>query len=79
MPSSKSKAFIFSTSGYGTTDPHDKLWRILEPNGFAKAGDFACKGWDTWSPLKLVGGINKGRPDESDLEEARKFAKGLLA
>ena len=79
MPSSKSKAFIFSTSGYGTTDPHAKLWRILEPKGFTKAGDFACKAWDTWSPFKLVGGINKGRPNENDLKKAREFAKGLKA
>jgi flavodoxin len=77
LPSSRSKAFVFSTSGFGTTDPHDKMWKILEPKGFAKGGDFACKAWDTFAPLKLVGGINKGRPDENDLNKAREFAKGL--
>jgi hypothetical protein len=39
--------------------------------------DFACKGWDTWGPFKLVGGINKGRPKEKELDMAREFAKGL--
>ena len=77
IPSSKSKAFIFSTSGFGRTDPHAKLWSILELKGFTKGGDFACKAWDTWSPFKLVGGINKGRPDERDLEKASEFAKQL--
>jgi hypothetical protein len=27
--------------------------------------------------LKLFGGINKGRPNEEDLEDARIFAMGL--
>jgi len=45
--------------------------------GFSIVGDFSCKGWTTWGPLKLFGGTNKGRPNEEDLEEARVFARGL--
>jgi len=77
IPPSKLKAFIFSTSGYGTTNFHKGLKDVLEAKGFQIIGDFACKGWDTWTPFKLVGGINKGRPDENDLARAREFAKGL--
>jgi flavodoxin len=78
MPPSKSRAFIFSTSGFGTTDSHVKLRKILDSKGFTAGEDFACKALDTWAPFKLVGGINKGRPDVSDLEKAREFAKGLM-
>lgn len=28
--------------------------------------------------LSMIGGRNKGHPDEKDLENARRFAKGLL-
>jgi hypothetical protein len=28
-------------------------------------------------PFKLIGGINKGRPDEKDLKQAEIFARGL--
>jgi len=77
IPPSKSKAFIFSTSGYGTINFHKSLREVLEAKGFQIIGDFACKGWDTWTPFKLVGGINKGMPDENDLARAREFAKGL--
>jgi flavodoxin len=77
MPSSQSRAFVFSTSGFGTTDFHIKLKNELEAKGYRIVGDFACKAWDTFAPFKLVGGINKGRPDEKDLESAREFAKGL--
>lgn len=77
MPQSNCKAIIFSTSGYGKTDVHDALRKKLEGKGCQIAGDFACKGWNTYKPFKLVGGINKGRPDENDLARAREFAKGL--
>jgi len=77
MPESNCKAFIFSTSGYGKTDVHGALRKELEEKGCQIVGDFACKGWDTYKPFKLVGGINKGRPNEDDLVLARTFAKGL--
>ena len=77
MPQSNFKAIIFSTSGCGKTDVHDALRKKLEGKECQIAGDFACKGWDTYKPFKLVGGINKGRPDENDLARAREFAKGL--
>lgn len=40
-------------------------------------GEFGCKGYDTFGPFKLVGGIAKGRPNERDLEKAQAFFLGL--
>ncbi len=77
MPQCNCKAFIFSTSGYGNTNVHDALRKELERKGCRIVGDFACKGWDTYKPFKLVGGINKGRPNEDDLARGREFAKSL--
>ena len=42
-------------------------------------GAFSCKGYDTFGPFKLVGGIAKGHPDERDLENARAFYRQLRA
>lgn len=42
-------------------------------------GEFSCKGYDTFGPFKLVGGIAKGHPDERDLENARKFYREIQA
>ena len=36
-------------------------------------GAFGCRGYDTFGPLKLVGGIAKGHPNGRDLENAKKF------
>jgi flavodoxin len=70
-------AFIFSTRGGAEGQGHAALKEKLVNRGFSITGDFSCKGWDTVGPLKLFGGINKGRPNEDDLEEARVFARGL--
>jgi len=72
------KAFIFSTSGRGSTGFHKRLKGKLLAKEFQIVGEFACKGFDTYSLLKIFGGINKGRPDNNDLQEAKKFAQGLL-
>lgn len=40
-------------------------------------GEFSCKGYDTFGPFKLVGGIAKGHPNEKDLEKARRFYREL--
>jgi flavodoxin len=77
LPVSGKHAFIFTTSGDGKVERQVAIKELLEKRGFSIVGNFSCKAWNTWGPLKLTGGINKGRPDEKDLEEARIFARGL--
>ncbi|MGI6713608.1 MAG: flavodoxin domain-containing protein [Bacilli bacterium] len=36
---------------------------------------YACLGYDTFGPLRLIGGINKGRPNEEDKERLSAFIK----
>ena len=71
------QAFIFSTSGEGGIQRHATVKELLMNRRFSVVGEFSCKGSNTWGPLKLVGGTNKGRPNADDLEEARVFARGL--
>jgi flavodoxin len=71
------RAFIFSTSGQGGNEKHAALKEKLVNRGFSIVDEFSCKAWDTWGPMKLIGGINKGRPNADDLEGARLFARGL--
>ncbi len=74
-------AFVFTTSGL--PEPPFRQYtarfaRTLELKGFHVAGTFSCRALDTWLPFKLVGGINKSRPDHADLAAARHFAGTLL-
>lgn len=76
------KAFIFSTSLFGRIpvimDFGRKVKDRLSEKGFEVIGNFSCRGYSTHGPLKLFGGVHKGRPDEEDLKGAKEFAEGLL-
>ena len=79
LPKMDKEAFIFSTAGI----PHlSFLWHTalrlkLLLRGFRVVGEFSCPGFDTFGPLRVVGGIHKGRPNKGDLKNARTFARDL--
>jgi flavodoxin len=71
------RAFTFVTSGarevpllaYGKP-----VRRQLESKGFEVIGSFSCRGFDTIGPFGYIGGINRGRPNDHDLDRAAAFA-----
>ena len=73
-------AFLFATSG-----SPELCWRpailvlsrLLRSKGYRVVGTFSCRGFDDWWPLRLVGGLNKGRPSHADLIAAKAFASQL--
>ena len=68
---------IFLMTTYGGS----AVWKSMEEIAATKKatiiGRFACKGYDTFGPFKLVGGIAKGHPDDKDLADAVAFYNGL--
>ena len=74
-------AFVFSTSGlpFLARIWHAPLRRLLARKGFRVVGEFACRGFDTWGPLRLAGGLNRRHPDAHDLGRAREFARRIAA
>ena len=40
-------------------------------------GEFGCFGFNTFGPFTLIGGIAKGHPDQSDLQNALNFFEKL--
>ncbi len=76
LPKLKKKAFIFSTAGGDNENMkfHKALREKLAGKGFNIVDEFSCKGFDTFGPLFIVGGVNKGKPDGTDMENARRFA-----
>ena len=73
------KAFVFSTSGLGKTKYNVPIEKELKKHDFEIIGSFACKGYDTFGPWKLFGGIAKGRPNDRDFQNTEKFAEKILA
>ncbi len=71
------KAFVFSTSWRVKEEYNERMKNMLIDKGFDVAGDFSCKGFNNFGPFKLIGGLNKGRPNEEDIERAADFARKL--
>ena len=84
------KAFIFSTCGAPikllqesaeftkyVAKNHSSLREKLQLKGYMIVNEFSCAGFNTNSFLKLIGGINKGRPNAEDLKHAQSFAQNL--
>ncbi len=71
------KTFIFSTTGSMTYSKlaHDRLRQLLINKGFRIIDEFSCLGFDTALTRE---GINKGRPDKQDLENAERFIQNIL-
>ncbi len=78
LPHGTHRAFIFSTRGsFPRWICHAALKKALVSRGWTIVDEFSCRGYDTYGPLKYIGGINRGKPNERDLENARAFAERL--
>jgi flavodoxin len=87
----RKKAFIFSTCGIPAgvagrelvekyaTKSHSALRERLVSRGYVIVGEYSCPGRNTNSFLRLIGGLNKGRPNAEDLGRAERFARALAA
>ena len=74
-------AFIFSTAALSgekkRVEDHSTLREKLESKGYMIVDEFQCKGFNTNSFMRFLGGMNRGRPNAKDLKNAEKFAQNL--
>ena len=75
------KAFIFSTAALTgekkVAKDHSTLREKLQAKDYVIVDEFQCKGFNTNSFMRFFGGMNKGRPNDEDLERAKAFALNL--
>lgn len=72
LPSGK-KVFFIHTYGVKRSSYTNAIKNIAESKNAQIAGSYDCPGFDTFGPFKLVGGIDKGRPNEDDIKNAVSF------
>lgn len=76
LPANK-RVFLINT--YGIKGNYTKeLKRIIEQKSCNLLGTYGCRGFDTFGPFKLFGGIAKGHPNESDINGATEFFKRII-
>jgi len=73
------KVFVFSTAGFCAARFlfHRAIRNVLAAKGAVPAGEFCCRGFDTYGIFGKLGGINKGHPNERDIARAVAFVKYL--
>ena len=76
LPQGKPVFFVYTYGGARGTGARAAA-EVAKEKDCPALGEFSCKGFDTYGPFKLVGGIAKGHPDERDLENARKFYREI--
>lgn len=67
------KLFFIYTAGAVNAGFEKTLRKKTKQSGKICMGIFGCKGFDTFGPLKLIGGLNKNRPNEKDFKNAIDF------
>lgn len=73
------RAFLFSTHGRPFLGKyHENLKFALSNQGVSVIGEFSCRGYDCTGPYIIVGGGNKGKPNEGNQKKAIKFVERLL-
>ena len=75
-PSGKDVFFIYT---YGTEKPgYTKAIReALTGKNVNIMGEYGCLGFNTYGPFKLIGGMAKNHPDETDVKNAISFYNNL--
>ena len=78
LPQEKPVFFVYTyglAKGKGATEAK----KIAQQKHCAILGEFSCKGFDTFGPLKAIGGISKGHPNAEELQAARAFFREVIS
>ena len=77
LPGNK-PVFLISTYGIKSKNYAKAMAEIIREKSCRLLGTYGCRGFDTFGPLKLIGGIAKGHPDEKDVNGAIEFFREII-
>ena len=76
LPAGK-RVFLMYTCGSKQKSYTNGIGRVVREAGSDVIGEFGCKGYDTFGPFKLVGGISKDHPNAEDISGAVQFFRDI--
>lgn len=72
LPEGK-RVFFLHTAGDPRENQNAAAKAVTDAKQCRCLGTYCCKGFDTFGPFKLIGGIAKGHPNDADLAGAIDF------
>ncbi len=72
------KTFFIYTYGAKKNGYTKAITEAVKKQNAVILGEFGCFGFNTFGPFKLIGGIAKGHPDNTDIQNVLKFYNGLF-
>lgn len=76
-PALPKKAFLLYTCGSGGQKYGNSFVALLKEHGIEVCGVYSCKGFDTFGPFKLVGGVAKGHPTPDEIGAGVQFVREM--
>ncbi|MCD8090901.1 MAG: flavodoxin family protein [Clostridiales bacterium] len=76
LPENKN-VFFMHTGGLPGEKNNSSVKAITDSKGCKCLGTYFCRGYNTYGPFKLVGGIAKGHPNKADIDGAVSFFKKI--
>ncbi len=72
------KVFFMATCGNPMKSYFKGISKIAADKQCVEVGKYLCKGFDSFGPFKLVGGIQKGHPTDEEIKSAVEFYNNLI-
>lgn len=76
LPAHKN-TFVIYTCGADRPSYLKDMEELIKSKECFLVGHYSCLAFDTFGPFKLVGGLNKGRPNDNDIQKALEFFETL--
>ena len=76
LPDNKQTFFIY-TYGAEKKGYTKAISEAVQTHNATLLGEYGCFGFNTFGPFKLFGGMAKGHPNATEIENAVKFYEGL--
>lgn len=77
LPTNK-KVFFIYTYGAKKEGYTKAIKEIVSKKSAYTVGEYGCFGFNTFGPFKLIGGMAKGHPDNTELNNAVKFYNSII-
>lgn len=76
LPENK-KVFFLYTFGAEKASYTKAITEAVQKRNAKIFGEYGCFGFNTFGPFKLIGGMAKGHPDQTEIADAVKFYENL--